>query len=217
MKLLPIGISDFKEIKTGNYYYVDKTLLIQELLDQGGQTVLLPRPRRFGKTLNLSMLYYFFSNTENSADLFLNTAISQQAHHMAQQGQYPVIFLTFKQVKEETWEKAYKKIAKIIAQLFEQHKHIVNDTFSEKERIEYNNILNETSSLLHLGSSLKFLNDLLHRHYNKKVIILLDEYDAPIQTAFLNDYYKEMIALVQDLLGSALKDNNKLERVFLTK
>lgn len=216
MKRLPIGISDFKKLIEGGYYYVDKTLLLQELLEQGAETVLLPRPRRFGKTLNLSMLYYFFCNNEKDSRLFENTAIAQHADHMAHQGQYPVIFLTFKDVKETTWEGAYKKIAEIIAQLFEQHKHIINDTFSERESIIYNDILHATSSLLHLGSSLKFLSDLLHRHYNKKVIILLDEYDAPIQTAFIQGYYQEMIALIRDLLSSALKDNNKLERGVLT-
>jgi len=216
MKRLPIGISDFKKLIKGDYYYVDKTLLIKELLEQGAETVLLPRPRRFGKTLNLSMLYYFFSNTEKDSELFANTAISQHSDHMTEQGQYPVIFLTFKDIKEKTWNGAHKKIAEIIAQLFEKHKNILEKILTDRDLEEYNAILHQTSSSFDLKSSLKFLSDLLYRHYKKRIIFLLDEYDTPIQTAFINGYYQEMVNFIHILLNSILKDYNHLERGFLT-
>ena len=138
MKKLPIGISDFKKLIDGNYYYVDKTLLIKELIESSGEVLLIPRPRRFGKTLNLSMLKYFFEKTEtDNSVLFADTAIWQHEEYRKLQGKYPVIFLTFKDVKEANWEIAYKKMVTIIAQEFEYHFSVLEKRLSEFQLNEY--------------------------------------------------------------------------------
>jgi len=216
MKQLPIGITDFKKLIEGDYYYVDKTLLIKELLEKRHEVTLLPRPRRFGKTINLSMLNYFFSNTEQAEHIFTNTAIAQHPDFMAHQGKYPAIFISFKDVKVSRYTKAFQHIGELLAKEFNRYKEILLPILSEHEDVVYNAILAEKASEVQLETSLKYLSDLLHRHYQKKVIILLDEYDAPIHAAFTHGYYKEVVELIRNLFSAALKDNNNLEMGVLT-
>jgi predicted AAA-ATPase/PD-(D/E)XK nuclease superfamily protein len=216
MKHLSIGISDFKEIIEDGYYYIDKTLLIKELVDKKSKVTLLPRPRRFGKTLNLSMLNYFFSNTEQAGQLFTNTAIAQHPDCMAWQGQYPVIFITFKDVKVSNWQDAYEKIREIIKTEFDRLGNTLANIMTDAEKSDYEAIIKRTASKTVYEQSLQVLSALLYRHYHKKVIILLDEYDAPIHAAYSYSYYKEMVEFIRNLFSAALKDNNALEFGVLT-
>jgi predicted AAA-ATPase/PD-(D/E)XK nuclease superfamily protein len=216
MKRLPVGISSFKEVIEKDYYYIDKTLLIKEFLDIGSKVTLLPRPRRFGKTLNLSMLNYFFSNTEQAGYLFTNTAIAQHPDTMAHQGKYPVIFITFKDIKVSNWPDAYDKIQDLIRSEYNRLQETLNTIMTPAERSDYDRIIERTASKTVLEQSLQVLCNLLHRRYQKKVIILLDEYDAPIHAAFTHGYYQEMVECIRNLLSAALKDNNFLELGVLT-
>lgn len=214
---LPIGISDFKKLREGGFYYIDKTLFIEELLRTVGEVILIPRPRRFGKTLNLSMLKYFFEiNTTSNAHLFENTAIWEQEKYREVQGTYPVIFISFKNCKDSNWEKVYADMTNIITQEFRRHFDQLTPTLKQYELDDYNAIINKTASPSQYTNSLFFLSMLLSRHYKKPVFILIDEYDTPIQAAYNNGYYKEMIEFMRSLLTDALKDNSYLKRSVLT-
>jgi predicted AAA-ATPase/PD-(D/E)XK nuclease superfamily protein len=215
-KHLPIGITNFKKLIEGDYYYVDKTLFIKELLEKRHEVTLLPRPRRFGKTLNLSMLNYFFSVTEQAEHLFTSTAIAQHQDTMAYQGKYPVIFISFKDVKVSNWPDAYQKIQGIIKSEYDRLREILIGVMTNAEKIDFDAVIALTASKDTFEKSLQVLSTLLHRHYQKKVIILLDEYDAPIHAAFTHGYYKEMVEFVRNLFSAALKDNNDLEMGVLT-
>lgn len=214
---LPIGISDFKELREENYYYVDKTLLIKELSDLSSKVTLIPRPRRFGKTLNLSMLKYFYEYTEESNDhLFYNTQIWEYPKYKNEQGKYPVIFLTFKDCKENNWDKAYEKIALAIAEEFNRHKYLVKNNLEQFEIDKFNRIRTLTASETELGDSLFFLSRILKSYHNKRPILLIDEYDVPIHSAYSAGFYNQMIELTRSLLTSVLKDNIYLEKSILT-
>lgn len=216
MPKLPIGISDFKEVIEENYLYVDKTLLIDELKRTNGKVVLIPRPRRFGKTLNLSMLRYFFEKSEvSNARLFHKTEIWQNESYHASQGKYPVIFLTFKNVKVRDWPSALEHLKIIIVDEFRRHAYLAN-TLDGFTRTDFEAILSNGASKTLIEQSLFFLTRLLRKHYKKKVIVLIDEYDAPIHTAYNNGYYKEMIDFMRSLLTAVLKDNSYLERAIVT-
>lgn len=217
MKLLPIGISDFKEVIEGNYYYIDKTSLIEELQTTSGKVILIPRPRRFGKTLNLSMLKYFFESTLTSNEhLFHTTYIWHDSKYRSLQGQFPVIFLTFKGIKAHNWEQAYEYLTLVISKEFGRHAEYLLPHLPEYERRDYESILYRTASFVHFSQSLLFLSNLLERYYKQRVIVLIDEYDAPIHTAYAHGYYKDLVSFMQELLTAVLKDNACLERSVLT-
>ena len=217
MKNIPIGISDFKEIINEDYYYVDKTLLIKELHESTGSVILIPRPRRFGKTLNLSMVKYFFEKTEaDTSALFAKTAIWQHEEYRKLQGTLPVISLTFKDVKEENWENCYKKLVSIISKTFEYHQAVLEKKLSEHQRNYYRAIIERRADEVAYHESLSFLSKLLYEAYNEKVIILIDEYDAPIHAGYAHDYYKQVTQFMRSLLTSVLKDNTYLKRGILT-
>lgn len=216
MKILPIGISDYKQVIDNNYYYVDKTLLVKELLISGGAITLLPRPRRFGKTLNLSMLRYFFEKSETDTSyLFKKTTIWNDASAREHQGQYPVIFLTFKNIKELTWHQTRAKIYTIIAEEFNRHGYLLKH-LDARQAEQFNAILNLKADQTAYGNSLLFLTQLLHKYHNKKVILLLDEYDGPMHAAYSHSYYPELTNFMRSLLTSALKDNPHLSRGVIT-
>jgi len=217
MKKLPIGVSDFKTILNDCYYYVDKTLLIKELIESSGLVILIPRPRRFGKTLNLSMLKYFFEKTdEDNSVLFKDTAIWQNRDYRKFQGQYPVIFLTFKDIKEENWEITYIKIVSLVAQAFSHHFDAIEKVILSSEINEYIAIMGKKADEATYHNSLFFLSRLLYRAYNKKVVILIDEYDACIHAGYNNNYYNTATHFMRSVLTSVLKDNKYLERGILT-
>lgn len=216
MKELPVGISDYKEVIDENYYYVDKTFFVKEIMENGGKVALIPRPRRFGKTINLSMLRYFFEKTEaDTSYLFQDKYIWQEEKYKAMQGKYPVIFITFKGIKEDRWEPAYERIAAIIAAEFARHQYLF-DTLEPWNKKKFVAILNQESSEAMLRDSLFFLTQLLQTHYNQRVMVFIDEYDAPVQTAYLNGYYEQMIDLMRAILNAVYKDNSFLERGVLT-
>ncbi len=218
MKPIAIGTSDYKKIINLKAFYVDKTLLIKEINDSNAEVILFPRPRRFGKTLNLSMLQYFYERTpENHMYLFENTAIWKEEAYRKYQGIYPVISVTFKDVKLDSWENAYAKLIEIISDEFKRHKDILtHELIDELDRKKYHAIMDKTAHETDFGSSLKWLCKLLFNVYGQKTIVLIDEYDAPIHAAYLNDFYKPMLNFIRPLLSGVLKDNNFLERGVLT-
>ncbi|MGK5091445.1 AAA family ATPase [Deltaproteobacteria bacterium TL4] len=216
-KKLPIGISDFKELRERNYYYVDKSLLIHDVLESGAKVILLPRPRRFGKTLNISMLRYFFEKTESSnLHLFDGLAIADNQEILSYQGQYPVIYLTFKDVKESSWESCYKKIQLMLFEEFQRHQKLCEPVLTGNEKSGWDAILEQRSAPHQLENALRLLISLLHRATGKQVILLLDEYDAPIHAGYQYDYYDEVILFMRNLLSGALKDNTDLEKGVMT-
>lgn len=222
MKTFPIGISDFKNIIDRGYYLIDKTLLIEELLSLSPEVILILRPRRFGKTLNLSMLKYFFEKTpESHAYLFHHTNIWRSETARRYQGQFPLIYLTFKDIKPTNWESAYEMLARIISEEFLRHKYLYaylneQQTLREAHIKDFEAILNRRASISTLQASLIFLSSLLSEYHNQKVMILLDEYDTPFRVSFAHGYYEDMTNFMSILLSSALKDNNALERCILT-
>jgi len=219
MKKLAIGEDDFKLLRQGNHYFVDKSLFISEVISDASRVLLFPRPRRFGKTLNMSMLYYFFSNknTEVNIKLFDGLAITKSPVFEQHQGQYPVVFLSFKSCKGDTYEEIYTSIITIIAKAFQEHEYILEkEIFSTTEIKEYKALSNKTADKTLLNFSLLILSEFLHRYYQKKVLILIDEYDTPVHEAYLNGFYKDTIDFLRILLGNGLKGNEHLQKGILT-
>jgi len=217
MKKMPIGVSDYKELIEGGYYYVDKTLLIKEFINVDGKIILVPRPRRFGKTLNLSMLQYFFERTDQDhSSLFVHTKIWQEKKYRAQQGTYPVIFLTFKGIKELSWKSAYQKFVDIIVSEFDRHQYLLQGNMSAQSKAKYQKILEGKASQAIIEGSLSFLSEMLYKFHHKNVLILLDEYDVPILASYSERYYKKMISFMRSLLEGAFKDNKFLARGVIT-
>jgi hypothetical protein len=216
---LPVGLSDFKRVIEDNYYYVDKSLFIKEIIDSGSLVTLLPRPRRFGKTLNLSMLRYFFEKTgEDTGYLFKNLAIFKEGpEYTGRQGRYPVIYLTFKDVKSENWGKCFEQLKRALAEEYRRHKYLLeNHCLDSQEENEYQAIINLTASEPAYENSLKKLSGYLEKYHHTKTVILIDEYDTPIQGGYISGYYSEIINFMRNLLSGAFKDNSSLEKGVLT-
>ena len=215
-RLLPIGISDFKTIIDGNYAYADKSLLVQELVERGVHVALIPRPRRFGKTLNLSLLRYFFEKTnKDTSYLFKDLKIWQHESYRALQGQFPVITLSLKDVKHATWEETYGAICSVIAEEFQRHSSVFT-VLNENEQRIYQEIASGKGELSSVERSLLRLTEWLHRLYGKKVVLLIDEYDTPAHAAYIGNYYDTFIGFIRNWLSAGLKDNLYLERGVLT-
>ncbi|QUB98105.1 AAA family ATPase [Leptotrichia sp. oral taxon 221] len=214
-KAIPVGIEDFKELIQDEYYYVDKTLLIDEMLMNKSKVTLFTRPRRFGKTLNMSMLKYFFDveDKEENKKLFENLKVSD-SEYMSEQGKYPVIFISLKDLKGDTWEECLKRLKLFIFDLYVEFEYI-REKMNEWDKKKFEKVLYEKEDADYI-MSLKFLADSLYRYYEKKVIILIDEYDAPIINAFDKGYYNEAINFFQTFYSSALKTNNSLKYGILT-
>jgi Predicted AAA-ATPase/PD-(D/E)XK nuclease superfamily len=215
---LPLGISDFKTLVEENYAYVDKTLLIQEVIEQNFQVVLIPRPRRFGKTLNISMLRYFFEKTASSHQyLFERFQISKMSEWGSLQGKYPVIFLTFKELKDISWPEACDNFQIIVSKEYQRHAYLLqSEALSASEKADYLAILERTASQALFGTSLQFLMSCLYQFHKTRVVVLIDEYDTPLHSAFLSDFYDPMVALFRKWLTGGLKDNPHLEKGVLT-
>ncbi len=217
MKKVPIGISNFKELKSGNYYYVDKTLLIKDIFESG-KAVLVTRPRRFGKTLNLSMLRYFLTSddTTNNANLFVDTQIWKHKSYRDLQGQFPVIFISFKDITQPTYEVLLEEIAYAIQVEFLKFSYLLEGDILEIEEKElFNNIKKRQANVVDLGNSLEFLVRMLHKYHKKGVIVLLDEYDIPLQTAYICGFYDKLLPFMRKLLG-VFKDQDFLEKGVIT-
>lgn len=217
-KPIPIGISDFKKIIDEDFTYVDKSLFIQEIIEKGIEVALFPRPRRFGKTLNLSMLRYFFEKTPGDTSyLFKNLNIWKIVKYRQLQGQYPIIFLTLKGIKSSSWATAFEALGALIAKEFKRHRYLLNgDLLSPEEKEEFHTILRKRASQATLETSLLNLSEWLHLFHNKKVIVLIDEYDAPVHAAFAGGYYQDLIEFLGNFLTHGLKDTVCLERAILT-
>ena len=218
MKPLPIGISDYVRAQS-EYYYVDKTLLIKEFLDQKPLVSLFTRPRRFGKTLNMDMLRVFFEiSEEDTSRYFTDEAIWKCGEeYRSHQGKYPVIFLTFKDVKFGTWEATIDKIKGLLQEEYGRHQELTNsDKLSKYEKDYFAKILEGTANEVELSSALEKLSKMLSAHYGKAPIIIIDEYDTPIQEGYSKDFYEEIIGFMRNFFSGAFKDNKNLSYGFLT-
>jgi hypothetical protein len=216
-KNIPIGISDFKELIEGNYYYVDKTFLIKEFIENSAKIILVPRPRRFGKTLNMSMIKYFFDMSEGNQCLFEGLEIKKCAEMMKLNATYPVIFISFKGIKYDCMEDTIRAFALLLSNLYKNYMYLLDgNTMLDIEKREYDTILNQESDIVLLSSAISNLMAYLNKYHNKKVILLIDEYDVPIQEGYVKGYYEKIISFERNMLGEALKDNNYLEKAMIT-
>ncbi|WP_281518019.1 AAA family ATPase [Thomasclavelia cocleata] len=216
VKQISTGIEDFKTVIDNDYYYVDKTQLIADVFSNA--VMLYTRPRRFGKTLNMSMLYYFFSNKEKDNDyLFEGLKITENKEMMKHQNQYPVIYITLKDMKAANIEQQVDKFRILIQDVVNRYYVLMKSSYlNEIEKKELMKLLEKASSLGELEEALKKVSQCLMKHYGKKAIILIDEYDVPLQSAFIHDYYDEMTMFLGNIFSSALKTNTSLERGVLT-
>ena len=217
MKRLAIGVSNFKKIIEGDFYYFDKTKFIEEIINDGSEVKLFTRPRRFGKTLNMSMLKYFFDieNKEENRKLFKDLYI-EKTEAFKEQGQYPVIFLSLKDLKATTWEEMQKDIKSTVARLFSEYKYLLKD-LDKFDTIIFENIIMKNVELEDLKEILKFLTKILYEKYSKKVVILVDEYDSPLVSAYINGYYEKVKNFFKTFYSLVLKDNNYLQMGVLTE
>lgn len=240
-KRLPLGISDFKKIIEGDYYYIDKSLLIKEVEDSGDLILLLPRPRRFGKTLNISMLEYFYSccllngspeqqgegetdqsqvlQMKNYGYLFQSLAISRAGQkYMDKLGQFPVISISFKDARSENWESCLNKIKDAIQEVYQKHCYLLDSpTMNAEEKQYYNKIIQLEGDKDVYEKSLKRLQYFLFHYFNRRVVILIDEYDAPIHAGFSFGYYDEVIGFMRNFMSGGLKDRDiYLEKSVIT-
>lgn len=217
-KPLPIGVSDFKIATTG-YYYVDKTLLIRDFLDTRPMVSLFTRPRRFGKTLNMDMLRVFFEKTQEDTSIYFKDKLIWQCGnaYTCHQGQYPVIFLTFKDVKCLTWKETFQKIRKLISLEFMRHEELEKSSvLSDYEKEQYHLLAGDEANEVDCQMGLQLLSLMLHKHYGKECIIIIDEYDTPIQQGHSCNFYSEIVNFMRNFFSGGLKDNPHLAFGFLT-
>ena len=214
-KPLPIGVSDFKEIVENNYYYIDKTKLIKDILHYRAKVNLFTRPRRFGKTLNMSMIKYFFDieNKEENRKLFDGLNISE-SEHMQEQGQYPVIYISFRNMEEVSWENSHIAIRQLISNMYDEFKFI-REEMDERELFYFDNVW-FNKDIVDWKGSLKALTKYLYEYYGKKAVVLIDEYDTPIIQAYQEGYYKQAISFFKKFYGDAMKDNEYLQFGIMT-
>jgi len=242
MKKFPIGVSDFRDAVTGNYYYVDKTLLIKEIIDTGDKILLIPRPRRFGKTLNLSMIGYFYAcnpvtwepeaepssnktiekGTRPSASykhLFDSLAISNAGQeYLDKMGKYPVIAISFREIKDNDWESCLDSIKKLIQKEYSRYYYLLESPkLFPHEKEYFRSIISRTGSISDYTNSLESLLIFISRYYNQRAVILIDEYDTPIHAGYANGYYDEIINFIRIFLGGGFKDTDQyLEKGIIT-
>ena len=216
MKRIPIGLSDFKELIEEDFYYFDKTKFIDEVIKDGAKVKLFTRPRRFGKTLNMSMLKYFFDikGVEENRKIFKDLYI-EKTESFKEQGQYPVIFLSLKDLKARTWEEMERKIIITLSDFLSEYEYLLNElTGINFENLK--NIIYKKASIDDLTTALKFLTKILYEKYNKKVVVLVDEYDSPLVSAYINGYYERAKDFFKTFYSTVLKDNNYLQMGVLT-
>ena len=223
----PVGVSDFKKLVTyknpgtgEGYSFVDKTSFIKEIIDDGSEVTVLTRPRRFGKTINLSMLSYFFNiqNKDENRKLFDGLNISKQKEIFdKEQGKYPVIFISFKDVKQNTYQGAKDEISLLISKLINQHEFALeSELVNEIDKSQLKQLIRREADEALLSSSIELLSKILNIHYGVTPILLIDEYDTPIHAAYTGEYYDEMISFMRSLLGKSLKDNANIHKAILT-
>ncbi|WP_335971029.1 AAA family ATPase [Fusobacterium polymorphum] len=216
MKRIGIGVSDFKHLIEEDFYYFDKTKFIDEIIKDGAQVKLFTRPRRFGKTLNMSMLKYFFDikKADENRKLFKDLYI-EKTESFKEQGQYPVVFLSLKDLKARTWEEMERKIIITLSDFLSEYEYLLNElTGINFENLK--NIVYKKASIDDLTTALKFLTKILYEKYNKKIVVLVDEYDSPLVSAYINGYYEKAKNFFKTFYSSVLKDNNYLQMGVLT-
>ena len=213
-----LGTSEFKKIRVQNYYYIDKTMYIKDIIDNKSEVILVTRPRRFGKTLNMSMLkYYFDCRQKDNRELFNGLKIMEQEEkYTSKLGAYPVIYLTLKDAGLMTYEMMIMQLKTIMMELFYEHKELLEGEMSTGERMIFNKILSAEATDVDLLNSLKMLSKIMSQYYDKPVILLLDEYDVPLQNAYVEGYYDEAIKFFKTFYGTTFKDNPYLEKTIIT-
>jgi hypothetical protein len=214
----PVGLSDFRKLREGGYHYVDKTALIDAVVNDSAEVLFVPRPRRFGKTLNLSMLRYFLEKSpEDRGPLFAGLAVASSEVARPHFQRYPVVFVTFKDVKPTSWATCFERLAGVLATLYGEHRYLLTEgTLAPEEAELFTAILERRASQAVCTEALGLLSRLLARHHGEKVVILVDEYDSPIHAGFTQRYYDEVVAFFRDFLSAGLKDNPHLFRGVLT-
>ena len=218
-KTIQVGTSDFKKIIQDNHYFVDKSLIIKEFVENGADVILTPRPRRFGKTLNMSMIKHFFDieNKEENKNLFKGLKIENEKEIMKMQGRYPVIFLSFKDQKHFNFNNLEESISILISHLFRDYEYLLDsEKLSELDKKELMRYMAKEASVIEYSGGLSVLMKFMYKHYNEKIIVLIDEYDVPLQEAFIRGYYEEALVLVRNILTAGLKDNVYLEKALVT-
>ena len=219
LKKIPIGIEDFKEMIGRNCYFVDKTLMIRDILDSGSKVNLFTRPRRFGKTLNMSMLRYFFEKSErDNAYLFNDLAISKAGEkYLSHMGQYPVISISLKGMKQASYEMAFLQFKKLVIREFGNHSELLlSNKLNAFQKSDFTAIYDGKADDSAYFDALKVLSECLYSHYEKNIILLIDEYDVPLETAYFNGFYEPMVNLIRSVFESVLKTNSSLELGILT-
>ena len=219
-KSIGIGVSDFKKIIQNNIYYVDKTEFIKEVIDDKSEVLLITRPRRFGKTLNMNMLsYYFDIENKSNKKLFKGLKIMDAGEkYLKEMCSYPVINLSFVKLKENSYKNMILSIKNIIANIYEKYRYLLeSDKISKEEKVKIKKILSAKENEVDLKDSIWNLTKYLQKYYNKKVILLIDEYDVPIQSAYVEGYYKEAVDFVRGMYTSCLKDKEYLEKAVVTR
>ena len=212
-KKIPIGIDSFKELIENDYYYIDKTDLIVDVLSKGAKVNLFPRPRRFGKTLAMSMVdeYFNIKKKEDNKNLFKGLNIEKASDEIKkQQGKYPVIFMSLKGIKDLSWENEYSSLKGLISGIYRQNAEVI-EILEDEEKTYYKAILEKEADASEFKMSIKNLCTYLERYYGEKVVVLIDEYDAPIEASFLHGFYDECISFMRDFFGEALKTNEALK------
>ncbi len=225
-KKIPIGVDDFNELvnSSSDFLFVDKSLMIKELIDDGSKLSLIIRPRRWGKTLNMSMLQYFFSpeiNGVSTKGIFDNLKIAKEKdgfYIKEYQGKYPVIFISFKNIKQDSLDNFFEKIIDLISETYREHEQVLvkSTKLTDTQKNIYKTLLNREANQAQLENSLKFLSECLYHHYNKNVIILIDEYDTPLNVAYNKDFFEKIVDFIKNMFGAALKGNYALEKGVMT-
>lgn len=218
-KQIKIGTSDYRNFINENAYFVDKTLLIKEVIDNSHEVIIIPRPRRFGKTLNLSMLRYFFDvSLKNTSELFESYLIWKENQYYKQQnGKYPVIYLSLKAGKSDSYDKSQASIQNILSHVYRDYRWLLEENIlAEDEKKEYEDILRKRADHTTYDFCLRNLSEYLYRFYGERVIVLMDEYDAPIHSGFYHGFYDQIIELMKSLMGNTFKDNSYLQKGVIT-
>ena len=228
-KRIPIGISNFRELINGNYYFVDKSLLIKEFIENGAKIILTPRPRRFGKTLNMSMLKCFFDinmkekrnilngDLEYSRNLFNGLRIENEIDIMKLQGEFPVIIISFNSAKFNNFQDTMSRIKSLMSDIYLEHKYLLDSKeLEEIEKEEFRKVINKRGDSELVATALGNLAKYLYKHFNKEVMVFIDEYDVPIQEGYISGYYEEIISFERVMFTYLLKDNNYVDKALIT-
>ena len=213
-----IGESNFKGLRMQNNYFIDKTMYIKDIIDIQSRVVLITRPRRFGKTLNMSMLKYFFDcDVKDAKELFKGLKIMEQDEkYTSKLGAYPCIYLTMKDLNVSTYEYMIMQLRTAMMEIYFEKRYLLEKEMPDGERETYNRMLGAKANEMEILNSVKLLSKLLYNYYNKPVMLFIDEYDVPIQTAYVEKYYEQAIKFLKSFYGNTFKDNPYLEKTVLT-